>query len=284
MAWWDIDPFWPLLIISQLSGFGVVGIMTYWIMEYKKGQFSWGKHDGGTISYHAFMFTLGMVFLFGEAMLLFPVPKRLHLRSHFWRKVMHGCTQSMAIIFSIVGLKAIFLAKKEGGHHEFYSIHSWVGMASAMLFFLQQGVAIFFYVFSKFFGLSKFFGPRFMIRFTSMHTFFGYVLFAMAIASCLTGMDRWIAIFVPDYSLRPTPTLLGDIYALMMMLYGVVVTYLTTRPPTLKKKKSTHHKKLANGDRGEEEKGLQPEKEDKQLNDNDHELTPMKKGDAENNI
>ena len=70
-------------------------------------------------------------------MLLFPVPKRLSLKSHFWRKVMHGVTQGLAVIFSIVGLKAIFLSKKEGGHHEFYSIHSWVGMASAMAFFLQ---------------------------------------------------------------------------------------------------------------------------------------------------
>ena len=76
MPWWDIDPFWPLLVISQLSGLGVVGIMTYWILEYKNGHFSWGKNDGGTISYHSFMFTLGMVFLFGEG--------ELNVLRRFW--------------------------------------------------------------------------------------------------------------------------------------------------------------------------------------------------------
>ena len=65
MAWWDIDILWPLVVISQLSGLSVVAIILYWIMEYNEAPFSWGKHDGGTISYHSFMFTL-MVFLFGE--------------------------------------------------------------------------------------------------------------------------------------------------------------------------------------------------------------------------
>ncbi|XP_072045885.1 transmembrane ascorbate-dependent reductase CYB561-like [Amphiura filiformis] len=215
MSWWDIDPFWPLLIISQLSGLSVVIIITYWIVEYLPGPFSWG-HQIGIISYHPFFFTLGMVFLFGEAMLLFPVPKRLNLKSHFWRKVMHGCTQSIAVIFSIVGLKAIFVAHTNAGEPDFYSMHSWLGMLSAMMFFLQQGVAMFFYVLTRFFGLAKFFGPRFMIRFTSMHTFFGYVLFALAIASCVSGMDKWVLILrKDDYKLRPTPVLLGCFYVLV---------------------------------------------------------------------
>ena len=70
-------------------------------------------------------------------MLLFPIPKRLNIKSYVIRQTMHGLTQCVSVIFSIVGIVAVFRSKDEGGHLDFYSVHSWLGMTSAMLFFLQ---------------------------------------------------------------------------------------------------------------------------------------------------
>ena len=70
-------------------------------------------------------------------MLLFPVLRRLNFKSHIIHKLMHGFTQGVAVICTIVGLKAIFLAKDEGKHSEFYSIHSWLGMTAVAMLFLQ---------------------------------------------------------------------------------------------------------------------------------------------------
>ena len=63
MSWWDIDLFWPLFLLSQLSGVAVVTIIGYWIQNYGD-HFGWD--NGKSITYHAFMLTLGMVYLFGQ--------------------------------------------------------------------------------------------------------------------------------------------------------------------------------------------------------------------------
>lgn len=52
-------------------------------------------------------------------------------------KVLHAVMQLSALGFSIVALIAVFDAHNDEGFPHLYSVHSWIGLATVVLFGLQ---------------------------------------------------------------------------------------------------------------------------------------------------
>ena len=70
-------------------------------------------------------------------MLLLPVPKRPRRKSPTMRKLLHEVAPNLAVIFSLLGIKALLQAKDIGKSHDGYSVHTWLGILTALLFFGQ---------------------------------------------------------------------------------------------------------------------------------------------------
>lgn len=57
-------------------------------------------------------------------------------------KIVHGLLQLVALILSIVGIIAVFQSHIWGGYKNMYSIHSWLGMCTVVLFGIQVSLEI----------------------------------------------------------------------------------------------------------------------------------------------
>lgn len=55
-------------------------------------------------------------------------------------KVLHACMHAAALIFSAVGLKAVFDSHNLLGVANLYTLHSWVGLFTVVAFGLQVGL------------------------------------------------------------------------------------------------------------------------------------------------
>ena len=54
-------------------------------------------------------------------------------------KILHAVMQLAALGFAITALVAVFSAHNDGGIANVYSIHSWLGLATVVMFGLQVG-------------------------------------------------------------------------------------------------------------------------------------------------
>ena len=85
-------------------------------------------------NWHPLYMVVGMVFFYTESLLAYrtlPFGKKMN-------KIFHGFLHVMAMIFVVVGLVAVFKShnyKNSGGYiANLYSMHSWLGLATIVLF------------------------------------------------------------------------------------------------------------------------------------------------------
>lgn len=58
-------------------------------------------------------------------------------------KVLHAGIQVSALIFAAVGLKAVFDFHNAKNITNMYTLHSWIGLTTVVLFGLQVGILLF---------------------------------------------------------------------------------------------------------------------------------------------
>uniref|UniRef100_A0A3B5KCG0 Transmembrane ascorbate-dependent reductase CYB561 n=1 Tax=Takifugu rubripes TaxID=31033 RepID=A0A3B5KCG0_TAKRU len=121
-----------LVGLSQVLGLVSVVLAGVWMGQYKGG-FAW---DGSAQQFnvHPLCMVLGLVFLQGDAILVYRV---FHNEAKRNIKILHGIIHLLALGISIIGFVAVFNFHKVAKIPDMYSLHSWVGMATIVLFFLQ---------------------------------------------------------------------------------------------------------------------------------------------------
>lgn len=142
--------------------------------------------------------------------------------SKFAVKVVHTIFHSASIIFISLGLAVEFISHYYSGEPDLYSLHSWVGMATIVIFISQF-----------IFGFVCFFFPSISARLKSsylkIHIFFGVLCFVMAIATSLIGLNQNARFNMIYYELPPEGILI-NLIGLLMLFYGILVVYLVTKP------------------------------------------------------
>ncbi|XP_047983048.1 transmembrane ascorbate ferrireductase 2-like [Salvia hispanica] len=98
-----------------------------------------------------------------------------------FKKLVHLVLQFLAFFLSIVGLWAAWKFHVDKGIDNFYSLHSWLGLACLVLFGIQwaAGFATFWYP-----GGSRHSRASLM----PWHVFLGLYIYALAVATCATGL------------------------------------------------------------------------------------------------
>ncbi|KAK6740473.1 hypothetical protein RB195_008749 [Necator americanus] len=133
-----------LLVISQALGGLAILLVAIWMGGYEDG-FSWTEDPEREFHYHPTFMVMGMVFLYGESMLVYRVFRNERKK---FSKTLHVCLHSMVLVFMIIALKAVWdshdLHKTEQGELDplpnMISLHSWIGLSVVIAFSAQYAV------------------------------------------------------------------------------------------------------------------------------------------------
>ncbi|KAF3847064.1 hypothetical protein F7725_004142 [Dissostichus mawsoni] len=209
---------------AQVLGLASVVLTAVWMGHYRGG-FSW---DGSSFQFnvHPLCMVLGLVFLQGDAILVYRVFRNEAKRNV---KILHGIIHLLALVVSIVGIVAVFDFHRAAKIPDMYSLHSWCGMLTIVLFCVQWVMGLMFFLFPV---ASSWLRASYL----PVHVFCGLALVVM-----------------PSYSTFPAEGVLANVLGLVLVLFGVVLCYLITReefrrPPNPEEESlSVHFKTLTEG-------------------------------------
>ncbi|VUZ51858.1 unnamed protein product [Hymenolepis diminuta] len=207
----------PLTVIAQVFGLGAVIMCIVWL-GYYHGGYDW-NNPTLVFNYHPVFLVLGMVFCFGDAMLIYRV---FHMCPKLPLKAVHGVLMILSLLFSVVGLKAAFDSHSVRGIPDLYSIHSWIGLVTVILFAIQWVI-----------GLITFLVPSIPMRVRAkvlpLHTYMGLFLFSCALIAVISGITEKNLFSNLAYRDLPPPALLSNFMGLSVMIFGGIIFYLVHR-------------------------------------------------------
>ncbi|ELU10148.1 hypothetical protein CAPTEDRAFT_167574 [Capitella teleta] len=216
--------FWTFkiwVLASQAIGLAAVVLTAVWMGHYHGG-FAWQENPAVQFNYHPLFMVIGLVFLYSNSIISYRVFRH---QNKVYIKLLHAALHILALVFAGVGLKAVF-----DSHNlvvppvaNMYSLHSWVGLSTVILFAFQWFV-----------GLVTFLLPGFSQELRAMykpvHVFWGIVVFFMAIATCLLGITEKEFFSNGKYSSKNAEGILANCLGLTLLLLAGVVGYLVTNP------------------------------------------------------
>ncbi|XP_031148374.1 cytochrome b561 isoform X1 [Sander lucioperca] len=227
---------------SQLLGVASVVLTGVWMGHYRGG-FAWDG-SGREFNVHPLCMVLGLVFLQGDAILVYRVFRHEAKRNV---KVLHGIIHLLALIISIVGIVAVFDFHRASKTPDMYTLHSWCGMATLLLFIIQWVMGLLFFLFPV---ASSWLRASYL----PIHVFCGLVLLVMAIGSSLLGItEKLLFSIMPTYSQFAPEGVLANTLGILLVGFGVLLGYLITkeefrRPPNPEEEAlSVHFKTLTEG-------------------------------------
>ncbi|NWZ68309.1 CY561 protein, partial [Acrocephalus arundinaceus] len=229
--------------VSQLLGLTLLATTGAWLGRYRGGV-AW--HSPLQFNAHPLCMVLGMVFLQGDALLVYRVFRHEAKRS---TKALHALLHGLALLIALVGIIAVFESHRSKGIPDMYSLHSWCGMATFVLYLLQvrggkpltppggKGLcsARDIPVSPQWLlgcGFFLFPGASFSLRgwYKPQHVFFGITLFILSITSCLLGITEMLLFKLSDsYSHFVPEGILANTLGVLLVAFGLVVGYVLTR-------------------------------------------------------
>lgn len=234
----------PWLVgVSQVLGLACVVLTGVWMGHYRGG-YAW---DGSAQEFnvHPLCMVLGMVFLYGDAILVYRVFRNEDKRNV---KILHGVIHLLALVISVVGIVAVFDFHRAAKIPDMYSLHSWCGMATFVFFCVQWVMGLLFFLFPVA-------SARLRSLYLPLHAFFGLAMLVMVLGTCLMGItEKLLFSIMPSYSKFDPEGVLGNVLGLLLVAFGVVVGYVVTReeyrlPPHPEEEAlSVHFKTLTEGE------------------------------------
>ncbi|XP_047977416.1 transmembrane ascorbate ferrireductase 2-like [Salvia hispanica] len=167
----------PIFPVVRIIGVTVLLLVLLWTVHYRGGFALISENKDLIFNVHPALMVISLVLLNGEAMLSY---KTVTGTKNF-KKLVHLVLQFLAFFLSIVGLWAAWKFHVDKGIDNFYSLHSWLGLACLVLFGIQwaAGFATFWYP-----GGSRHSRASLM----PWHVFLGLYIYALAVATCATGL------------------------------------------------------------------------------------------------
>ncbi|NXE97924.1 CY561 protein, partial [Menura novaehollandiae] len=229
--------------VSQLLGLTLLATTGAWLGRYRGGV-AW--HSPLQFNAHPLCMVLGMVFLQGDALLVYRVFRHEAKRS---TKALHALLHGLALVVALVGIIAVFESHRTKGIPNMYSLHSWCGMAAFVLYLLQvragepqaplggKGLCSVRDIpmspqWLLGCGFFLFPGASFLLRgwYKPQHIFFGITLFILSITACLLGITEMLLFKISDsYSHFVPEGILANTLGVLLVAFGLVVGYVLTR-------------------------------------------------------
>ncbi|CAK8681240.1 transmembrane ascorbate-dependent reductase CYB561-like [Clavelina lepadiformis] len=215
-----------MLAISQVAGIAMVVMIGVWLNTYLGG-FAW---DGGPKEFnlHPLCMICGMVFLYGEAALVYRVfrnSRKLKV------KLIHAGLLFLAFFAIIIGLVAVFSFHRANNIANLYSLHSWCGITTVIMFCFQLLLGFLTFLFP---------GARSSLRSTYLpiHQFFGGAILVLAAISSISGInEKLFFVYAKDpknpdkvtYPQLPGGAVFGNVCGLVVVAFVFLILFIIQR-------------------------------------------------------
>ncbi|XP_071387871.1 lysosomal membrane ascorbate-dependent ferrireductase CYB561A3-like [Centroberyx affinis] len=210
--------FYVTYLLCLCLGLLCVLFVSYWNSHWRGG-FAW---DGSSLQshWHPVLMVSGLVVLYGHAVIVYRVPFTWKQRKHTW-KLVHAGLMLLVLLLSILGLCAVF--DLHTGLHlpDLYSLHSWVGICTVVMFVFQWVL-----------GLAAFLLPCSPLWFRKAlkpaHTWMGNVIFILSLASCISGINEKLLLNINGSSAGtcfapPVEAKFANFLGILIVAFGLVV-------------------------------------------------------------
>ncbi|XP_038035647.1 lysosomal membrane ascorbate-dependent ferrireductase CYB561A3 isoform X1 [Anas platyrhynchos] len=211
-----------------LAGLGLLclAFVAAWCQRWRGG-FAW---DGSArmFNWHPVLMVAGMVVLYGAAALVYRLPPAWHGPKLPW-KLLHGALALTAFGLTVVGLVAVFGFHNASKTPNMYSLHSWLGLATVLLFSCQWLAG-----FSAF--LLPYAPPWLRALYKPVHVFFGSTILMLSVASCVSGINEKLFFSLKNgtapvpYNRLPPEAVFANTLGLLIVLFGVLVLCALAKP------------------------------------------------------
>ncbi|KAK4477516.1 hypothetical protein RD792_005643 [Penstemon davidsonii] len=174
----------PILPVVRIIGITVALLVLVWTVHYRGGLALVSDQKDLIFNVHPVLMVIGLVLLNGEDLLpVFSLRNQVDRISNefLWvHVVLSKWSSCFTMIASLIGLWAAWKFHVDKGIDNFYSLHSWLGLACLFLFGIQwaAGFMTFWYP-----GGSR--NSRASLM--PWHVFLGIYIYALAVATCTTG-------------------------------------------------------------------------------------------------
>lgn len=218
-----IDPhqqlkFTAVVVASQIAGFIMIILGGSWMGSYHGG---YGWSISTVFNYHPLFMTMGMIFLYGDAILVYRLFKDT---TKIAVKILHGVMHIAVLVFASIALKAVFDSHNLAATPipNMYSLHSWVGLSAVILFGLQWVLGFVSFLFPKM-------SDALRKRYLPHHKFWGLTVFIMCCAAALMGITEKAIFALKNYSQLPNEAALLNCFGMSIVLYCGLIVYIVTK-------------------------------------------------------
>ncbi|KAF5899109.1 cytochrome b ascorbate-dependent protein 3, partial [Clarias magur] len=212
--------FYTAYILCLVLSLVCVVLVIHWNASYRGG-FSW---DGKItqFNWHPVLMVLGLVVLYGNAAVVYRIPLSWTQDKLPW-KILHACLLLFALIFTIIGLSAVFSYHNTNDIPNLYSLHSWVGILTSALFAAQwvAGFGAFLLPCSPM-SLRAFVKPG--------HVWMGAIILVLSVVSCISGINEKLFMTLKKgtnetlpYNQLPSEAVLGNSLGVVIVALALVV-------------------------------------------------------------
>ncbi|XP_074279317.1 transmembrane ascorbate ferrireductase 2-like [Silene latifolia] len=167
----------PIYTVIRLIGITVALLVLTWNIHFRGGLALISDNKALIFNVHPVLMVISLVLLNGEAMLAYKtVPG-----TKSFKKLIHLVLQFLAFFLAVIGVWAAWEFHSAKAIDHVYSLHSWLGLACLFLFTIQWAA-----------GFTTFWYPggsrNSRTSLLPWHVFFGVYIYALAIATSLTGI------------------------------------------------------------------------------------------------
>ncbi|CAA7390942.1 unnamed protein product [Spirodela intermedia] len=210
---------------NVVHGLAVVGavLVLVWTIHFRGGLAFDSTNKNLIFNLHPVLMLIGFIILGSEAIIsykVFPWSKEV-------KKLIHLTLHAIAVVLGAVGIYAAFKFHNESGIANLYSLHSWIGLGTIVLFALQWifGFVTFFYP-----------GAAPAIRRGALpwHLLVGLFVYALTIVTAELGFLEKLT-FLENSGLAKygSEAFLVNFTALVVLLLGAIVVLVAVLPSEL---------------------------------------------------
>ncbi|PKI75604.1 hypothetical protein CRG98_004005 [Punica granatum] len=223
----------PAIPIIRLMGVAIAALVLTWCVHYRGGLALVSDDKALIFNVHPVLMVIGLILLNGEAMLAY----KRSTGTKSLRKLIHLSLQFAAFCVSIIGVWAALKFHNEKGVDNFYSLHSWLGIACLLLFGIQWAV-----------GFTTFWYPggsrNGRASLLPWHVFLGIYIYALSVATATTGFLEKATFLQASHIIShySSEALLINSLGILVAVLGGLVILTVVSPPAAAKDNITRKK------------------------------------------
>ncbi|KAI3976857.1 hypothetical protein MKX01_008715 [Papaver californicum] len=213
----------PIVLLIRIMGVVASALVLTWTLHYRGGLALFSDNKDLIFNVHPVLMLIGLILINGEAMLAY---KTMSGTKNF-KKLVHLTLQFLALMLSVIGVLAALKFHIDKGIDNFYSLHSWLGLACIFLFIIQlaAGFVTFWYPGGVRSGRAAL---------MPWHVFFGIYIYALAVVTAVTGILEKVTFLQTNnvISCYSTEAMLVNSLGILIVSLGGFVVLAVTSPTT----------------------------------------------------